>query len=57
MPSIPTIDKALAAIKTDESLVLGLNLGSHQVTPGLRIPKAGQLYRPAQQFQGVKTVH
>lgn len=40
MPSIPTIDNALAAIKTDESKILGLTIGEHKVTPGLHIPKA-----------------
>jgi hypothetical protein len=42
MPSSTTVENVLATIKTDESKVLGLTIGSHKVTPGLKIPKAGK---------------
>lgn len=38
------IEAALAAIKTDESKILGLTIGSQKVTPGLHIPKAGKSF-------------
>lgn len=45
MPSIPpTIEAALVTIKTDESAVLGLTLGTHKITPGFHIPKAGKQF-------------
>jgi len=41
MPSIKSVDDALAMIKSDKSKILGLTVGTHKVTPGLEIPKAG----------------
>jgi hypothetical protein len=42
MPSYKNIDLYLDQIQKDKTPVLGLSVGKHQdVTPGLKIPKAG----------------
>jgi len=41
MPDISSIEKILSSLKTDNSKVLGVTVGTTTVTPGLYIPKAG----------------
>jgi hypothetical protein len=42
MPGKKSFEAALALIKDDPSKVLGLTVGTHKVTPGQKIPKAGK---------------
>ena len=42
MPDKKSFQAALDLIKNDQSKILGLNVGAHKVTPGMKIPKAGK---------------
>jgi hypothetical protein len=42
MPAIKSVDIALTMIKNDNSKILDLTVGTHKVTPGQQIPKAGR---------------
>jgi hypothetical protein len=42
MPDKKSFQAALALINNDTSKILGLTVGTHKVTPGQEIPKAGE---------------
>ena len=42
MPAIKSVETALSLIKSDNSKILDLTIGTHKVTPGQQIPKAGR---------------
>jgi hypothetical protein len=42
MPDKKSVEAALSLIKNDPSKVLGLTLGTRNVTPGQEIPKVGE---------------
>lgn len=42
MPDKKSVEAALALINADPSMVLGLTVGAHKVTPGQEIPKGGK---------------
>jgi hypothetical protein len=42
MPAIKSVEAALSLIKSDNSKILDLTVGTHQVTPGQEIPKTGR---------------
>ena len=42
MPDKKSVEDAIALIKDDPSKVLGLTVGTHKVTPGQEIAKAGE---------------
>lgn len=43
MRSNGSVEKALSLISNGKSKVLGLTVGKHNVTPGQRIPRAGEV--------------
>jgi len=52
MPDISNIEKILSSLKTDNSKVLGVAVGTTTVTPGLYIPKAEAQDAPTLSFKG-----
>jgi hypothetical protein len=42
MPAIESVETALSLIKSDNSKILDMTVGTHKVAPGQWIPKAGK---------------